>query len=342
MIKETMGNSFASGKLARGCELCIRGSKLVLFLTGICQSECWYCPISEKRKGKDITWANEREVRSDEDIFEEAKRQSAEGASITGGEPFLRFDRLLESVRLFKDNFGHKFHLHLYTYGGLASPERLRKLDRAELDEIRFHKAENLPDRKEYSMSVGVEVPLIPGTDKELLAAVDRIAGRADFLNLNELEYSDSNSDAMMARGFEQKNDLSYGIKGSIELGMKILEYADGKVPAHLCPSELKDHIQFRNRLKRTAKNVRRKYEKETSEGLLLKGVIEGDAAAHRRLLKKFSLSPEYFVFDSEKGQIEASETIARRLAGKIAEKAFIVEEYPTFGRLEAERAPLN
>jgi pyruvate formate-lyase activating enzyme-like uncharacterized protein len=58
--------------IPEGCKICERGGKLVLFVTGLCTDSCYYCPLSEKRRNKDVTYANEREVFGDYGIIEEA------------------------------------------------------------------------------------------------------------------------------------------------------------------------------------------------------------------------------------------------------------------------------
>jgi pyruvate formate-lyase activating enzyme-like uncharacterized protein len=58
---------------------------MVLFVTGICNRSCWYCPLSSERRGNDVVFANDRQVSSPDDIVAEAAAMSALGTGITGG-----------------------------------------------------------------------------------------------------------------------------------------------------------------------------------------------------------------------------------------------------------------
>jgi uncharacterized protein len=100
--------------LPEGCRLCYMGAKMVLFITGICGRNCFYCPVSYERREKDAVFANERRVKKDEDIIEEALSMDALGASITGGEPLLKLERVLHYIRILKKKFGKSFHSHLH------------------------------------------------------------------------------------------------------------------------------------------------------------------------------------------------------------------------------------
>ena len=121
IIRTKEGNFFIKGRgLPKGCELCLRGQKAVLFLNGICQKphHCsWYCPISIERRDKDITYANEIEINSLEELLEEVNKIDAKGMSITGGEPLseLNLEKTVEFIKYIKNQKGRKFHIHLYT-----------------------------------------------------------------------------------------------------------------------------------------------------------------------------------------------------------------------------------
>lgn len=349
MIRETKAGTYAAGEIARGCSLCMQGAKMVLFVTGECKTECYYCPISFKRKGKSQAWANERPITTDQDILEEARRMDAKGASLTGGEPTLEMDRCIHYIELLKKEFGQRFHIHLYTHD--ATPEQTEQLSKAGLDEIRFHDPKKMLGSIHLAdkLSIGCEMPCIPGQKELLKKQIDMLAGKAKFLNLNELEFSESNADALTKRGFKIKDELSHAAAGSEELGRELLEYADGKINIHFCTSKFKDAVQYRNRLKRTAKNIHKPHEKVTPDGLLLKGVLRiGDKATEKdliqlkeKLIKKHSLSPEFLWVDKQKHRLETSVAIAKRLSQNKEIRAEMIEEFPTWDRYEAESTPL-
>ena len=46
-----------------------------------------------------------------------------------------------------------------------------------------------------------------------------------DFLNLNELEISDNNANKLLQKGYVCKDNISYAIKGSEKMALKLLKY---------------------------------------------------------------------------------------------------------------------
>jgi pyruvate formate-lyase activating enzyme-like uncharacterized protein len=175
-----------------GCKLCMEGAKLVLFVTGICKKRCYYCPISKKRRGKDKTWANERLVRSDDDMIVEADRMRALGAGVTGGDPVLRLPRTIDYIKLLKAHFD-PFHVHMYTAHPLSIVE-LKRLKKAGLDELRFHFLEpsiwkSIKNSARLGIETGIEIPAIPksgGKIQKIARHLEEAGG--SFLNLNELD----------------------------------------------------------------------------------------------------------------------------------------------------------
>ncbi|MBC7120558.1 MAG: radical SAM protein [Candidatus Methanosuratus sp.] len=319
---------------------------MVLFVTGLCDKNCYYCPLSKSRKGKDVVYADETPVKNDLDIILECRAIDAEGTGMTGGDPLIRAKRTLKYIRLLKREFGDGHHIHLYTNGMHAGKDLLTKLKEAGLDEIRFHPGREFWDRiavaKALGMCAGAEAPSIPGGERELKEFIRYLENiKADFLNLNQLEFSPENALQLKQRGFALENGEMSAVKGSEEAALHVIKWAELEgisLPINYCPTYVKDSIQTKRRLLRRAKNVRRPYEEVFEDGLVGKVVVRTDTGSTRMLRKELHLHfavPLYAIgISDDGGALELHRNFldpARKLMrGAIFE---YVQSYPTFSR---------
>jgi pyruvate formate-lyase activating enzyme-like uncharacterized protein len=211
--------------LPNGCKYCVKGEKTVLFVTGLCPKNCFYCPISDEKKNNDVIFFNELQMDSNQDndkllnaYIKEANSHFSKGAGITGGDPLASIERTCFFISSLKQKFGKTYHIHLYTSLDLVSDEKLFSLKKAGLDEIRFHI--DVFDKKywnrlellnKYNFDVGIEIPLIPPLTNYLLYCnlLDFVKDKVDFINLNELETSDSSYNTILEKGYIVKNRYS-------------------------------------------------------------------------------------------------------------------------------------
>ncbi|MGD1061177.1 MAG: radical SAM protein [Methanomassiliicoccales archaeon] len=350
-IRPMEAGSAYTKRLAKGCVQCRQGEKLVLLVTGECGSGCYYCPISEAKRGRDVVFANEQRVSEEEDVLAEARAIGAKGTGITGGDPLTHPRRTCSQIKSLKKEFGSGHHVHLYT--STIDPRAYQSLERCGLDELRIHPQARLWGSMERSgleqavkglrMEVGIEVPAIPGKEKELESLI-RFADRAhlDFVNLNELEFSETNAAALKRRGFEVKDDVSAAVKGSEELALRLLQL-DVKIPLHYCSSSFKDSVQLRRRIMRRARRTALPSDMVTDDGTLLKGVIETSEIddAISMLNDEFNVPTELIHRDEEKKRLEVAPWVLQKISAELPYDSFIVEEYPTADRLEVERERL-
>ncbi len=263
--------------LAKGCTFCYQGAKMVLFVTGRCRRSCWYCPLSSERKGKDVVFANEHRIDTPQQVIGIAERMSALGTGITGGEPLLCIDRVTQYGKLLKDHFGKEHHIHLYTAQAPTKTELAQLIGL--VDEIRLHPPRECWDHicdtdfitsaksaRDMGFDIGVEVPALPGLEL-LVPALPYL----DFLNINELEWGETNADDMRERGYELADGIHNAVCGA-------REWADEPVKqekVHWCASSFKDSVQLRERLKRVAVNTARSFDEVTEDGTIVYGVLE-------------------------------------------------------------------
>jgi pyruvate formate-lyase activating enzyme-like uncharacterized protein len=318
---------------------------MVLFVTGRCERECFYCPISEERRNRDLVFADEQPVERLEEILDEAHAIGALGTGITGGEPLLCLDFVIECLILLKEELGPEHHVHLYT-GTLPPSPILRKLRVAGLDEIRFHPPtavwdspeglkEALRAAKRLGIEAGVEIPAL----KPAPEIVEVVRSEDAFLNLNQLEFSETNFVALQQRGF-QPEDQSCGAAASKQLAKEHFLLEGLKV--HYCPSRFKDAVQLRERLKRRAERVARPFDLITDDGTLIHGVISGDLARARETLHELEVPERMFCQKEDRIEIAAAilEDISKELEGMHCHMS-LVERYPLEGGLVVERIPL-
>lgn len=331
---KTKFDSYCINGIAKGCKYCVKGKKLVLFVTGVCTRNCWYCSLSKKRKNRNLIFANERECKNFDDILEEARESKATSAGITGGDPLIFFDKTIEFATKLKKTFGKKFHIHIYLPTKLVTKEKLEKLSKC-VDEVRFHPEFLINPKKENEdfekiklaslfwkkENIGIELPMIPEKKKEILEFILKMEKFVSFVNLNEFELSETNFE-IITKNYSLKEG-GYVIQESLEAGKWILDELSkikSKLKVHMCTADLKNCSQFANRLKR---HKILPYGKKTKDGTVVYLVVN----------KKLNLKNTFY--DEKKKRTILSEKIAKKLIGK--EKIIRVEEYPTYDRIEVE-----
>lgn len=349
-MKNLAGGSAYSGKLPLGCQQCAKGGKMVLFVSGICDAKCFYCPISSGKKMQDVMYADEMPLSNMHDAILEAKMIDAMGTGITGGDPLKFYQRTSEYIRILKEEFGDSHHIHLYTISGTR--KAIETVSAAGLDEIRFHAPEEIWSRMDNSafrnrikwaqdtgMTVGIEVPAIPGTDNETRALIE-FSRRMDldFINLNELEFSETNFEKLLGRGYAIKNEVESGAEGSAGLAIKMVrEYSD--FPVHYCSAAFKDGVQLKNRLKRRAKNIARPIDVVTRDGTIIRGIIQG-GEIHEivNTLRQIGLDQEMIHINVPRNRVEVPPWMLPDLKKVLDLEMYEIEEYPTWDAIEVER----
>jgi uncharacterized protein len=355
-----MASSFR-GELSPACTQCQEGRKMVLFVTGLCRFRCFYCPVSPVRNQKDVVYANERRVLEDRDVLEEARAIGAAGTGITGGDPLGVVDRVEHYVRLLKSEFGPSHNIHLYTHE--PNPEKLARLAAAGLDEFRLHIPHYLwgplvadggayrsvlEAAPEWGIRRGVEIPVLPEKEAELrrlLRALDRIG--IDFVNLNELEFSETNEEKMRERGYRVDPRNGWGVRGSRAVAERIVRDLHLSVPVHYCSSRFKDGVQLRQRLLRRAERTAPGFAEHTGDGTVVLGIVEAGGVGDlprwaSGVARRAKLGPDDYRLDVDRRRVELAPDALRRAARRLPWPAFEVEVYPTADALEVERNPLN
>ena len=362
-MKKTPWGSIYTVSLSRGCQQCIAGEKLVVLVTTECSSNCFYCPLSIERKASPYSFANERPIKNIEDLIIEASNMDARGASMTGGDPLEchSFSKTLEYCRVLKRRYSNNFHIHLYTRGKEITRQILSNL-KPYINEIRFHVINIQKDlvqvklATQFDLDVGIEVPIIPtkgfGYYCDLISHFTAILPNKDqfyFVNLNELEISETNYRNLLAHGLNCDQHNPSAIEGSAELGEKVVKWVSNSIstPVHFCSLPTKDSIQLPNRIFRIAKNVKLVSDviipDGPDKGLLIRGVIQSSSTdldeLRWTLIEELEIPEELIHVDQQKKRLLTNAALLDELKEEIRDicpdvKLGIVEEYPTYDNL--------
>jgi len=350
--KKWLKGSAYTVRLPTGCVHCARGGKLVLLVTGKCRSGCFYCPLSGRKKGKSVIYADELRVSDSGDILEEARLIGATGTGVTGGDPLLDPSETARLIAFLKGEFGQRHHIHLYT--GSADVKAVEKVASSGLDEIRFHPPaplwgdigksrfkDALNASKDLGMEVGFEVPAIPGMYDDTLSLIESASlFGLSFVNLNELEFSETNWRELRRRGFDVRGAVSSAVRGSGRMALRLIAEAPAGLPVHYCSSSFKDAVQLRRRIMRRARNIRRPLDLLTKDGTRVMGIIESrdPAALVESLHERLGLPKRMMEANEGMRRVEIAPWILTEIAEDVGGRKFIIEEYPTADRLEVER----
>ncbi len=327
--------------LPEGCKQCLKGRKSVIFVTGLCPRQCFFCPVADEKMRVDNTYANERRIDSENDsdivkeVIEEVRLSGSNGCSLTGGDPLTKLDRSVKIIESLKEEFGEEFHIHMYTSLNLLTEGRLKRLYRAGLDEVRVHP--DITDKEhwrsmkllgEFDWNYGAEIPVIPWLEEETEELIKYAEGKVQFINLNELEMADNSNwtDYLEERNIKCKDRTSYGVERSEKIAKKFLEYCkEVGIRGHYCSSSSKDRVQMKKRVKLRAENTAKPYDIVDEEGMLVRGVIFGEdlKKLRKKLIKEHDIPPELIEVEERK---------------EIEHRKGIVREYPTYDRTVVER----
>jgi pyruvate formate-lyase activating enzyme-like uncharacterized protein len=213
-------------------------------------------------------------------------------------------------------------------------------------------------------MLVGLEVPAIPGKQEDL----KKIAKRAEeigvsFLNINELEASETNFDRLVSMGMRLTNMESASIEGSASTAREVLEWSeDGlqNLSVHFCSARFKDSVQMRRRLeRRLVETIRNFEERDEQDPLLIVGLVravhgrqlepEQLTLIHNTLQDEFDVPIDLMNIDETRRRVEVAPWVLEEISEQLKEMLVDIEdieigiafEYPTWDRLQTMFNPL-
>jgi pyruvate formate-lyase activating enzyme-like uncharacterized protein len=190
-------------------------------------------------------------------------------------------------------------------------------------------------EAKASGLEAGVEIPALWSAPKIVEAVRDADA----FLNLNELEFSETNFAGLIDAGFLPE-DLGCAATGSEDVAKE--HFLKSGIKVHYCPSRFKDAVQLRERLRRRAEHTARPFDYVSSEGTIIHGIIEGDLEMALQILGDLEVPVE--MYSRRDGEIDIAASILEDISEELKRGRCIlsiIEKYPLENGLVVDRIPL-
>ncbi|HPY14954.1 MAG TPA: radical SAM protein [bacterium] len=259
---EFLGSKADSRYLSKGCRICGEGGWSCLFINGMCNANCFYCPSRQDDAVIKPT-TNTLEFESPQKYADYVNFFGFKGVSFSGGEPFITFDRTLKYMKELRKQCSPDIYIWLYTNGSLVNQEQLKMLKDEGLNEIRFdigafgYSLDKAEMAARHIETVTVEIPLAPDhfeTVRDLVVPMKNAGIK--HLNLHQLRVTPYNVNKMMDRDYKFVHGTKVTVFESEINVLKVMLHSlkNGGVPVNYCSFLFKSGFQSSAVRKRYAK----------------------------------------------------------------------------------------
>lgn len=284
------GWRFAQTKLfthgiSPGCDFCGKGDWSCLFINGICNARCFYCPSTQDRKGLPMT--STLEFATPTDYVDYVRTFDIRAVSFSGGEPFMTFDRVVQYLKTLRAKISPPLYVWIYTNGLLVTEDKLKILRDHGLDEIRFdlsadhYRLDALKKAKGIIPCVTVEIPAIPEDLEKTKQVLKPLYDEGvNFLNLHQLRCTPYNLPRLIKRGYTFVHGPGVTVLETELAALELIRHALANniaLPINYCSFAFRHQFQRAGALKRNALLVKSPYQDITPTGHIRTLSLSGD-----------------------------------------------------------------
>lgn len=291
---EFAGTKLYTHALSPGCALCGQGTWSCLFINGICNARCFYCPSEQKDPGPPMTSSIEFE--RPKDYADYVKKFGIRGVAFSGGEPMISFDRITRFLDLLGRDAPDLSHIWMYTNGILVTTDRLKILRDNGLKEIRFdlsavdYALDNLKKAVGIIPIVTVEIPAIPEDLERTKPLLKTLADLGvNYLNLHQIRCTHFNLPKLIQRGYTFLHGPGVAVLETELTALELIQYSlDNNInlPINYCAFTYRQQFQKAAARKRNANLIKNGWEDITPTGFIRTMTLSGDLSSVNNISK--------------------------------------------------------
>ncbi len=281
-------SKFYIGSLSPGCKLCGSGHWSCLFINGKCNGNCFYCPTEQN--SMDIPTTNTIDFSNSKKYVAYLQLFGFKGASISGGEPFLTYDKSIEFIKNIRKQTNTEFYIWLYSNGILSTSDNLKRLSDAGVNEIRFnigatnYRLEHVKKAVGIIKTVTVEIPAIPEELNRLKNLTQQLSDAGvNHLNLHQLRLTPYNFKHLRKRDYTYLHGEKITVLESELTALEIMQHTvkqNTALSVNYCSFVYKNRFQKAGYRTRFALSIKKSYEDITENGYIRNMQITGEHAS--------------------------------------------------------------
>jgi len=286
------GTKLTTHGISPGCRFCGQGEWSCLFINGICNARCFYCPSVQDQKGHPMT--STLEFRTPEAYVAYVEKFDIQAVSFSGGEPLMTFDRVVQYLKALRAKISRPLYIWMYTNGLLVTEDKLKRLAKNGLDEIRFDISADHYRLTALKKAVGViprvtvEIPAIPEDLEHTKQVIQQLHDEGvDFLNLHQIRCTRFNLPKLIQRGYTFLHGPKVTILETELTALELIRYTlDQQIalPVNYCSFTFRHQFQRAGALNRNARLIKAPHQGVTATGHIRTLGIFGDQASVQRV----------------------------------------------------------
>ena len=293
-----LGNKIGLGNLSPGCMTCGQGTWSCLFIGSLCTAKCFYCPQDRKKTRNEPPTESGLLFDNPDDYVDYLEKFKFKGVGFSGGEPLLKYEKLLMYIRKIRARLGKEIYIWVYTNGDLVTKNKLNAFKKVGLNEIRFDISARNYDLHAVKVAAGIidtvtiEIPAIPEDYEIVKRCLPRLkAIGVAHLNLHQLHASRHCYHNFMARQYTFLHQPDSPVLETEMTALRLIKYAvDNKIglPINYCSTIYKNRFQKKGYRERLQHFIRQRYEGLTESGFIRRIAIHDTTENIKKLVKVF------------------------------------------------------
>lgn len=302
-------------ELSPGCTLCGEGSWSCLFINGVCNARCFYCPSAQDNPGPPMT--STLEFSQPEAYADYVEQFGIKGVSFSGGEPLLAIDKVLAFLAAVKSRVPHPVYAWMYTNGILSDTDTFKRLRDQGLDEIRFDLSADHYNPVGIEKAIGIiprvtiEIPAIPEDLPRLETLISQWADMGvNHVNLHQVRCTPYNIQRLQKRGYTFTYNQGVTVLETELAALTLMDFALKQkivLPIQYCAYTYRQQFQGAAAKKRYAPYVKASYEDITDNGYIRRLTVTGIPFELEMIQQRFvenSADPSLYSLSSGKNSL--------------------------------------